>query len=122
MQCISCGSGISARKEKLRDCLYDQGAVIIALQLSMSVRVHATQSSCNSVCMPSLGPFRPASEAQSHHVQASKAVKAPHSLGALLQRLLCLLSHPDEAAPLLESQGLPQASLITRAGQRQMYS
>ena len=42
-----------------------------------------------------------------HAAQASKPTKASSTLGGVLQRLLYLLSHPDEAAPLLESKGLP---------------
>ena len=41
MQYVSCKNGISVRKER-REYLYDQGAVIVALQLSLSVRLHAT--------------------------------------------------------------------------------
>ena len=40
-------------------------------------------------------------------MQASKPAKAGNTLGALLQRLLFLLSHPDKAAAALESHGLP---------------
>ncbi len=50
----------------------------------------------------------PSADARASDMQAPKPAKAGNTLGALLQRLLYLLSHPEKAAAALESHGLPQ--------------
>ena len=41
--------------------------------------------------------------------QVNKQARASNTLGGLLQRLLCQLSRPEEAAPALKSHGLLEA-------------
>ena len=49
-----------------------------------------------------------AADVRASDVQETKPAKAGNTLGALLQRLLYLLSHPEKAAAAFESHGLPQ--------------
>ena len=46
--------------------------------------------------------------------QVNKQARASNTLGGLLQRLLCQLSRPEEAAPALSSHGLPEVPIATQ--------
>lgn len=95
----------------------DQGLVAIVERFKVSSIVHRpaahavagvyiSDNACTGRVL--LQGSEVAADARAFDVQATKPAKASNTLGALLQRLLYLLSHPEKAVSILESHGLPQ--------------